>query len=367
MRASSLFPWAAGLFAALFPATLVRAQEADSGFELRTTISASSSYSEELTQPPRDGSPFTGGFNVLLYPTWKLTSHWTIFGALQVISRPYYEEDFGTQGYGVKGDLLQLSLGYSRFWGDNRSLVVRVGQLSSAFGSFLQRYDPMENSVIGIPSAYGYYYDPVTIQGLVGAEVDATAGKLDVRAQFTNSSPANRRSIFDHDQYGDWAGGAGYTIRQGLRVGASAYYGPYLDRQYPFFPPGELPPRDLPASAVGMDVEWGWGHWNAWGEVQRFQMDYHVIPTLIQHMGYAEVRRTLSPRWYAACRIGYVRANEFSGSQTYEFAAGFRPNAHQLIKFGYTIQQGAEYPGTLGNVAAIELVTSIRPISLARD
>jgi hypothetical protein len=62
-----------------------------------------------------------------------------------------------------------------------------------------------------------------------------------------------------------------------------------------------------------------------------------------------------------------VHPNEFSGSQTYEFAAGFRPNAHQLIKFGYTIQQGAEYPGTMGNVAAIQLVTSIRPISLARD
>ena len=51
-------------------------------------------------------------------------------------------------------------------------------------------------------------------------------------------------------------------------------------------------------------------------------------------------------------------------SQTYEFAAGFRPNTHQLIKFGYTIQQGAEYPGTQGNVAAIEFVTSFRALSL---
>ena len=112
MRAFSSFLGLAGLFAALFTATPVRAQEADSGFELRTTVSASSSYSEELKEPPRDGSPFTGGFNVLLYPTWKLTSHWTISGALQVISRPYYEEDFETQGYGVKGNLLQLNLGY---------------------------------------------------------------------------------------------------------------------------------------------------------------------------------------------------------------------------------------------------------------
>ena len=343
------------------------AQEAESGFELRTTVSAVSSYSRELSEPPRDGSPVTGGFRAILYPTWKLNSHWTISGAVEVRSRPYFEEDFETQGYGVKGDLLQLNLSYAHFWSRNRSLVVRVGQLSSAFGTFLQRYDPGDNPLIGVPSAYGYYYKPVTFQGLAGAQVDATVGKLDARAQFVNSSPANRRSVFDNDQYGNWAGGLGYTIRQGLRVGGSAYYGPYLDRQYAFFFPGEANPKDLPGSGYGLDVEWGRGHWNAWGELQRFQMDYRAIPTFTQHMGYAEVRRILSPRWYTAGRIGYLRASAFPGSQTYELAAGYRLNTHQLIKLGYTIQQGVAYPGTQGNIAAIEFVTSFRAISLARD
>jgi hypothetical protein len=41
-------------------------------------------------------------FRAMLYPTWKLNSHWTISGAVQVHSRPYFEEEFGTQGYGVK-------------------------------------------------------------------------------------------------------------------------------------------------------------------------------------------------------------------------------------------------------------------------
>jgi hypothetical protein len=319
---------------------LANAQEADSGFELRTTLSADSQYSQELAQPPRDG---------------------------QVRSRPYYENELTTQGYGVKGDLLQLNLSYAHFWKENRSLVVRVGQLSSAFGSFLQRYDSMDNSVIGIPAAYGYYYQPVTLEGLAGAQVDGTMGKFDARAQFVNSSPANRRSVFDHDQYGNWAGGLGYTIRQGFRVGGSAYYGPYLDRQYAFFFPGESNPRDLPAHAYGLDVEWGAGHWNAWGELQHFVMDYHAIPTFKQTIGYAEVRRVLNPRWYAASRIGYVHANAFAGYQTYEFAAGFRPAAHELIKFGYTVQRGASFPGTLGNVAAIEFVTSFRVLSLSRN
>src|SRR5579872_1734267 len=214
-------PWT---FLWLFAAAAC-AQEADSGFELRTTLSAVSSYSQELSLPPRDGADVTGGFRAMLYPTWKLNSHWAISGAFQLQSRPYFAEDFSTQGYGVKGDLLQLNLGYSRFWEHNRSLVVRVGQLSSAFGAFLQRYDSADNPLVGVPWAYGYYYKPVTFEGLVGAQVDATIGKLDARAQFVNSSPANRRTIFEGDQYGNWAGGLGYTIRQGLRVGASAYYG----------------------------------------------------------------------------------------------------------------------------------------------
>jgi len=347
-----------------FIAAAALAQEADSGFELRTTLSAVSSYSQELSLPPRNGSEVTGAFRAILYPTWKLNSHWTISSALQVHSRPYFDEEFSSQGYGVKGDLLQLNLSYARFWNHNRSLVVRVGQLSSAFGAFLQRYDSADNPLIGVPSAYGYYYKPVTFQGLVGAQVDSTAGKLDARVQFVNSSPANRRSIFESDQYGNWAGGLGYTVRQGFRVGGSAYYGPYLDRQYRFFFPGEANPRDLPGSGYGLDVEWGSGHWNAWGELQHFQMVYRVIPAFTEHMGYVEVRRTLNPRWYAAVRMGYERYSAIPGSQSYEFAAGFRANAHQLIKFGYTVQQGSEYPGMQGNIAAIEFVTSFRALSL---
>jgi hypothetical protein len=96
-------------------------------------------------------------------------------------------------------------------------------------------------------------------------------------------------------------------------------------------------------------------------------MDYRAIPTFTQHMGYLELRRTLTPRWYAAARLGYLRGNAFPGYQTYEFAAGFRANTHQLVKFGYTIHQGAAYPGTQGNIAAIEFVTTFRALSLAAN
>ncbi|MCC6365094.1 MAG: hypothetical protein IT165_16395 [Bryobacterales bacterium] len=282
-----------GLVLCLLPCALA-AQEADSGFELRTTLSASLFSSPLLEAAPRNGGPVSGGFRSLLYPTWKLSRNWAVSGAIQVRSRPYFSEEYSTQGYGVKADVLQAHLSYSRFW-KNRSLVFRVGQLSSAFGSFLLRYDDALNPLIDMPPAYGYYYKPVTTLGLPGAQVDVNLGKFDARAQFTNSSPANRRSVFDDYQFGGWAGGAGYTLRQGLRVGISAYRGPYLHDAYRFYRRGEADPRQLPASGLGIDVQWGYGHWNFNGEWQRFQMDYRAIPTFHQHTGYAEARRVLHP------------------------------------------------------------------------
>ncbi|MGA2590132.1 MAG: hypothetical protein ABSH32_09470 [Bryobacteraceae bacterium] len=342
------------------------AQEANSGFELRTSISEGAFYTPQLEAPPRSGSPLTAGFRLMLYPTWKLSKHWTISGAIQTHSRPYFFEEFSTQGYGVETQVLQANLSYSQFW-NGGSVVVRMGQLSTAFGSFLLHYDDADNPLIDMPMAYGYYYKAVSTLGLAGAQADVNLGKFDMRAQFVNSSPANPRSVFDRDQYGNWAGGMGYTIRQGLRVGASAYHGPYLDRQYAYYFPGEAPPNDLPATAYGLDVQWGRGPLNVSGEWQRFQFDYRAIPTFKEHTGYAEARWVLHPRWYIATRLGYMRSNAGAGLQSYEFVGGFRPNRYQLAKLGYEIRQGPQIQGTQGNTLAVQLVTSFRAISIARD
>lgn len=337
-------------------------QEAGSGVELRTTLTAAGAYSQQLSAPPRSDGPLAAGFRALFYPTLKINSHWTVAGAIQGYSRPYFFEQFSTQGYGVRADVLQLHLTYARIW-NNRSVVVRAGELSSAFGSFLLHYDDADNPLIDMPPAYGYYYKGVSTLGLAGAQADVTLGRVDLRAQFANSSPANRRSIFDRDQYGNWTGGVGYTIRQGLHVGVSAYRGPYLHRQYAYYFPGEAKPRDLPASAYGVDGAWGRGHWNVTGEWQRFILPYRAIPTFTHSMGYVDARRVLSPRVYAATRLSYTRASVGPARQIYEFALGLRPNAHQLVKVGYQIQQGPNLRGTLGNTFAVQLVTSLRPVT----
>jgi hypothetical protein len=213
-----------------------------------------------------------------------------------------------------------------------------------------------------MPSSYGYY-KAVSTLGLAGAEADVTLGKWDGRAQFTNSSPANPRSIFDKDQYANWAGGAGYTIRQGLRLGFSGYRGPYLDRNYAFYFPGEALPRDLPASAVGVDGEWAAGHWNVRGEWQRFVMSYQVIPTFFESAAYGEVRRVLHPRWFVAARVGYLHTSLCSGAQSYESAVGYRPNSHQIVKAGYIVSR-SERTGGLDKELMLQVVTTVHAPSL---
>ena len=351
-------------FLAFAVAAQLRAQEANSGFDLAATMSGEVVSSHQLTSAPRDGGQTTAAFRAILYPTWKLNRHWALTSALEAYSLPYFFEDFNKQGNGARGKILKAELSYSRFWGD-RSLVVRLGQMPSAFGSFLLRYDDAMNPLVDAPMSYGYYLHGVTTQSLAGAEVDTTLGKVDLRAQFTNSSPANPRSLLDHDQYGNWSAGVGYTIVQGFRVGASAYCGPYLDRHYPFYFPGEAAPSRLPATGFGADLEWGRGRWNVNVEWQRFQMDYTVIRNFVEHTGYGEARFVLHPRFYLATRLGYMWASAFPGHQTYEAAVGFRPGIHELIKLEYEVEQGPKISGTQQNTLAVQFITTLNPLSIA--
>jgi hypothetical protein len=262
----------------------------------------------------------------------------------------------------VKVDVLQVSLGYSQFWSQG-SLVARVGQLPPAFGSFLLRYSDLDNPVVDVPLAYGYYYRPVTNLGLTGAQVDATFRNLDFRAQLTNSSPGNRRSPWARDQYANWTLGAGYTIVQGFRIGLSAYRGPYLDRKNVFFLPNESRPKLLPATAYGTDVSWARGHTSVSGEWQRFIFTYHVIPTFVEHTGYGEIKQVLTPRWFAAGRVGYMRTN-YASVQAYESAVGYRPSANQLVKAGYQLQRDG-ISGQWNHIVAVQYAALIHPLVVA--
>jgi hypothetical protein len=339
-------------------AQIVFAQEASSGVDLRATLTGQLVASNELTEAPRSGSPVIPGARALVYPTWKINDNWFVTGALQLVTRPYFFEELSTTGYGAKGSVLQATLNYSHV-SRNGSILVRAGQMSTAFGSFPLRYDDADNALVDMPIQYGYYYTPVSIMGVAGAQIDATYRKWDARAQFANSSPANPRSLFAHDQYGNWAGGAGYTIRQGLRVGVSGYRGPYLDRNYPYFFPGEANPSQLPAWASGLDVNWTHRHTNVQGEWQKFVMTYKAIPTFRESAGYGEVKQVLGPRWFLAARYGYSNSKPAGREQRIETAAGFRLFRFELIKIGYERTHYSIGSESNDNTFAVQFVTTL--------
>jgi hypothetical protein len=336
---------------------LAMSQETGSGVELRATATAQVMGSSQLADPPRSGAPIASGAHVVVYPTVKFNDHWFLTGAMQLVTHPYYYSEVTTRGYGANGSVLQLTLNHSRVW-RNGSVLLRAGAMSTAFGSFLLRYDDADNPLVDLPVGYGYYYAPVSILPVAGAQVDATRGKLDGRIQFANSSPANPRSPLARDQYGNWAGGFGYTMRQGFRVGVSGYRGPYLDRSYPYFFPGEANPSKLPAHALGVDANWAHGHTTAFGELQKFVMPYKAIPTFRESTGYAEVRQVLDPRWFVAGRYGLQNNNVSARMQSFETSAGFRPNRFQLLKIGYELEHYSSSSQRDINIVGIQFITS---------
>jgi hypothetical protein len=340
-------------------------QEASKGIDIRATITAESVASNELSNQPRSGSPLILATQSVVYPTVKFSDNWFVTGAVQFATRPYFYADLSTTGYGAKGNLLQATLNYSRV-SDRGSLVVRAGEMPTAFGSFMLRYDETSNPLVDVPPGYGYYYAPVSFLGVTGMQVDGSRGKFDGRVQFANSSPANPRSVLAKDQYGNWAGGAGYTVRQGFRVGVSGYRGPYLDRKNAFFLPGEANPSTLPAHGLGMDAKWAHGHTWAYAELQKFVMPYTQLPDFRESAGYAELRQDISARWFAAARYGYTSNSVSAKLHSIESGIAFRTNRRQLIKVSYEEQRHQGNDAAPTHILGIQLVTFLDRALLSR-
>ena len=333
----------------------LRAQEASVGVAVPITITGGVFHDS-------DGDT-SASYRAVFYPTVKLGPKWFVYSAIQVGSPPYsYPASYDQKGnFQVRA--LQAFLG--RTWTAQKvSVTLKAGQLASAFGSFPLRYDDMANPLIDQPIPYVSVLKPggditnvegirpATLYGLPGAEVDISSGKVDARLQLTNSSPANPQNLLSGNQQVQWAAGAGYTLRHGLRIGVSAFRGPYLDRNI--------------ATGVGADLQWAKGRWSAEGEWQRFQFDSpQFVASTAVSFGYVEVKAILTPRLYAATRLGYQKYNSdpfLSGRRCYEVALGYRPNRWQLFKIEYQ-KLRVEGEQTFDTILAFQLVTSIQSLS----
>ena len=368
--------------------TELAAQDAQIGIALPLTLSGGILDTGRAQSDEPSAPRLFAGFRLLARPEVKLGSHWYIYSALQLRSTPYFYQDAYNAGRHIDLDVLQGFLGYTRSW-NQAALAIKLGKLSSAFGAFPLRYDDMANPLLDQPLAYTYLLlqpssssaqayglTPVTLYGLPAAEIDLSWRRLDTRLQLTNSNPYNPVGFFKSGQYPQWTGGGGYTLRQGLRVGISAYRGPWLVGSFSSLVPTDLSAKDFPASGVGADVQWARGRWSASGEWDRFVFDFpHLTNAPTLNFGYVELKMIINPRWYVAIRPNFQTDNHivfggvqssatvFPNRQYYEAAIGFRPDRFQLLKVGYEWAKVENSQVNHDNVFGIQFVTTFNGLS----
>lgn len=385
-------------------------QDSTFGVSVPVTVSGGAMYTDRLQLAEPNHSPFSAGFQAMLYPTVRLGSHWFAYSAMQFRLAPYLYYDAYDAEREWYVQPIQAFLGY-QIHGEKTSVVIKAGRLSSAFGAFPLHYDDADNALLDQPLSYiqtlslrndqipcgvadllqqhyGYVWNgcggpaggglgltPVSLYGLPGVQAEISSHRLDGRIQVTSGSPSDALSVSHAPQYAQWVAGGGYTIEQGFRVGVSGFRGPYLAPDAAAVLPLGTGVRDFPASGLGVDVQWARGHWSASGEWQRFQYDlpgFSQAPSV--NSTYFEAKRILTPRFYVAGRAGWFRpggaadlsgasTNQFSASiGSYELGGGCWLNRHQLIKASYEWLRIQNFPGTRTNVLGVEFVTTFHAV-----
>jgi hypothetical protein len=407
---------------ALLWALSASAQEASTGISVPVTISGDILYGHGAAAEDGQGSSLTGGGRAVVSPTLRLGAHWFFYSSVEIYSSSYFSYDRpGAEGPPASADALQAFVGYAARAGE-ASIVVKAGQLSSAFGLFPLEYDDSKTAFVNSPAPYilnlplrpdqlpcgvrdlifqpyagevdfhcggsssdSYGLVPVTIYGLPAIETDLAWRHFDARLQITNSSPANPLGFASGARFAQWTAGAGYTLRGGLHAGISGFRGPYLDRSVaPLLPPG-TGLRSFPASGIGLDAQWSRGRWSTQGEWQHFRFEllgFAVSPS--ENAGYAQVKRILSPRAFLAVRAtaqhfgrihdgaGFVADRYQAPRYLDEFTLGYRLNRQQLLKIGADWTNlsawnvaGWAWPASRGYGFQLQLVTTWNAFSRA--
>ncbi len=379
----------------LFGTALLSAQESTAGFSMPITVSGGAMYTQRLQLEDSADAPASAGFRAVLYPTFKLDAHWFVYAAIQVLEAPYFYYDAYNPEHELYIQPLQAFAGYQIHRGQT-AVVIKAGRLSSAFGAFPTHYGDLDNPLLDQPLSYiqelslhanqipcgvagscgaglGAGYGglvPVTLYGIPGIEVDVSSGRVDGRLQFTSGSPSNPQSITAASTYAQWVAGGGFTIRQGFRVGASAFRGPYLSQEVANLLPIGTGIRSFPATGVGLDAQWASGRWSLAGEWQRIEYDspnFSRSPSI--QSGYAEAKGIITPRIYVAMRAGILdtgavedksgaSATNFAPAiRSYEFGGGCWLGRNELVKASYEwLRIAGSGLGTKTNVLGAEFV-----------
>ena len=185
---------------------------------------------------------------------------------------------------------------YGTRWSPSDAFILEAGKMTHIVGTFSSRWLSFRNPLVGMPDGYSLVYP-------LGVKVSGATSMFDWRAAVLSKPLTHEDYTVEPSHAPRPAVGVGITPVTGLRLGASATVGPYLNH--------ELPPtllagrswRSYQQRLVAADLQLSRGYFEAFAEVTRSSYDVPGRETLSGITWYAETKYTFTPRLYAAARV----------------------------------------------------------------
>ena len=251
------------------------------------------------------------------------------------------------------------------------AFVIDVGKMPHPVGAFAGRRYSVRNPLIGGPDGYPVEYP-------LGLQLSGTRGRIDYRAAVVSLPVYHEDYVPEPTATPRPVLSAGFTPTTGVRVGAAATWGPYLNDD---LAPSLLAGRSWRAYAqqVGaVDAQLSRGYLEIRAEIAaaRYEVpsDAGSRPTIVRGLAYyVDAKYTLAPRLFIASRVerneyAYIEpmsnvawtaspTNMYNG----EVGAGYRFNQSTLLKASVRADRWQVPPylrSTLPNGAAFALQIS---------
>ena len=224
----------------------------------------------------------------------------------------------------------------------SEAFVIDVGKMAHPVGAFASRRYSTRNPLVGAPDGYPVAYP-------LGVQLSGNRGRIDYRAAVVSLPVHREEYVPEPTAAARPAIGAGYTPATGVRLGASATWGPYLNDELPATLLAGRSWRSYAQRVGAIDAQVSRGYLEVRAELaaSRYEVpgDAGSGPSIVRGLAYyVDAKYTLTPRVFVASRIerneyAYIEAeseSEWLASPTNmyngELGFGYRLGASTLLK-----------------------------------
>jgi hypothetical protein len=220
---------------------------------------------------------------------WAAAEPWrdvVVFGQLSAETGPGRHEE-GSELYVTQ---------YGTRWSPSDAFVLEAGRMMHVVGTFSSRWLSFRNPLIGMPDGYSLVYP-------FGLKISGTASVFDWRAAVLSKPLTHEDYTVEPSHAPRPAVGVGITPFTGVRLGASATVGPYLNHELaPTLLAGQSW-RSYRQRLVAAALQLSRGYFEGFAEVARGSYDVPGGAALSGITWYVETKYTFTPRVYAAVRV----------------------------------------------------------------